>query len=482
MPVKPSIDTISILKSALSSSSGTKYKRLARAIETSILSGSIVAGAKLFPHRILADQLGVTVGTISRAYAELERLGLVEARVGDGTFVCRRGQENKRDDGFRNFVEQAPELYDMSRNMHIPGSEVSLLEESLKNLSFDRQKLHDLMLYMPDAGLPRFRQAGAKWLSSNAFEAQAEQVLCVNGGQHGLVCALMALLRSGDTIVTEQLTYPGLISASRLLGVRLLGIAMDEEGLIPESLDELCQQYRIAALYCTPTLQNPTTSILSLPRREAIASICRQHNVLIIEDEAHALLVEDRPPPLSHFAPERSILIGGLSKAVSAGLRAGYIHAPASLVSQIASAIRSSCWMATPLTIELATQWIENGTATKLLQRQIIEIKRRKELVAESLKGLTYRTHSYCPHFWIEVPEPWRASDIEQDLKLKNVLITTAEAFAVGRAAVPQFVRVSISNATQDDQLLQAGFKTLASTLLQDDPLGGIPLRCLPRN
>lgn len=449
---------------------GAKYKRLARALEGAILNGEIGAGTKLLPHRILADRLGVTIGTISRAYAELERMGLVAARVGDGTFVRQSGRENPGRQGFRNFVEEVPEWYDVSRNMHIPGPEISFLEESLRNLSGDKRKLHDLMLYTPEAGTPRFRQAGAEWLSTDTFLARPEQTLCVNGGQHGLICTLMTLLRAGDTIVTEQLTYPGLISASRLLGIRLLGAAMDEEGLIPESLNELFQQHRVTALYCTPTLQNPTTATLSPARREAIARICRQHNVLIIEDETHAVLVADRALPLSHYAPERSILIGGLSKAVSAGLRVGYLHAPTDLVSRIASAIRASCWMATPLVFELATQWIENGTARELRHQQAIEIRRRKELVEGTLAGLNYRTHPQCPHFWIEVPEPWRASDIERDLKLKNLLIATAEAFAVGRAAVPQYVRASISNTMQDDRLLQSAFATLADALRADGP------------
>ena len=191
----------------------------------------------------------------------------------------------------------------------------------------------------------------------------------------------MALLRAGDTLVTEQLTYPGLISAARMLGIKLLGAAMDEEGLIPASLDELCRQHRISALNCTPTLQNPTTGVLSVARREALVAVCREHNLLIIE------------------------------------------------------------------------------------------IGRRKQLVEGLLEGLSYRTHPQCPHFWIEVPEPWRASDVEAELKLKNYLVATAEAFAVGRAAVPQFVRASVSNASHDDALLLQGFQALSNSLRQgSDP------------
>ena len=399
MAVKPIIDTVSMLRDALSSGHGAKYKRLAEAMELRILDGSIEGGAKLPPHRSLADRLGVTIGTVSRAYAELERMGLVVARVGDGTFVRQRDLERKRDIGFSNFVEERPEQFDMSRNMHIPGAETSLLAQSLLELARNPQTLAEMTLYTPDAGLPRYRQAGARWLAHGDFRPQAEQVLCVNGGQHGLLCTLMALLRAGDTLVTEQLTYPGLISAARMLGIKLLGAAMDEEGLIPAALDELCRQHRISALYCTPTLQNPTTGVLSVARREALVAVCREHNLLIIEDEAHAVLVEDRPPPLSFYAPERSVLIGSLSKAVAAGLRVGYLHAPVPLISRIAAALRGSCWMATPLAMELASGWIESGVAEKLLGQQIIEIGRRKQLVEGLLEGLSYRTHPQCPHF-----------------------------------------------------------------------------------
>ncbi|SUD13643.1 aminotransferase-like domain-containing protein [Aquipseudomonas alcaligenes] len=471
MAVKPIIDTVSMLRDALSSGHGAKYKRLAEAMELRILDGSIEGGAKLPPHRSLADRLGVTIGTVSRAYAELERMGLVVARVGDGTFVRQRDLERKRDIGFSNFVEERPEQFDMSRNMHIPGAETSLLAQSLLELARNPQTLAEMTLYTPDAGLPRYRQAGARWLAHGDFRPQAEQVLCVNGGQHGLLCTLMALLRAGDTLVTEQLTYPGLISAARMLGIKLLGAAMDEEGLIPAALDELCRQHRISALYCTPTLQNPTTGVLSVARREALVAVCREHNLLIIEDEAHAVLVEDRPPPLSFYAPERSVLIGSLSKAVAAGLRVGYLHAPVPLISRIAAALRGSCWMATPLAMELASGWIESSVAEKLLRQQIIEIGRRKQLVEGLLEGLSYRTHPQCPHFWIEVPEPWRASDVEAELKLKNYLVATAEAFAVGRAAVPQFVRASVSNASHDDALLLQGFQALSNSLRQgSDP------------
>jgi DNA-binding transcriptional MocR family regulator len=467
MTVKASIAMVSILRDGLANGLGVKYKRLADAVEKAIAEGVIEPGSKLPPHRLLADSLGVTIGTISRAYGELERVGLVVARVGDGTYVRQRGMERARDGGFRNVSEAPQVFFDMSRNQPIPGQEALLLSQSLQTLALDPQALRHLSGYTADAGLPRHRAAGAHWLRHQAFEPNAEQIVCVNGGQHGLLCALMALLKAGDTVVTEHLTYPGLISVARMLGIKLIGVAMDDEGLMPDALEDVCRSHRVSALYCTPTIQNPTAAVMSVPRREVIAEVCRQHNLLIFEDEAHAVLAQQRPLPLSHFAPERSVLIGSLSKAVSAGLRVGYLHAPLPLIGRLSAAVRGTCWMASPLTLEVATQWIENGVAEQLSGQQIVEISRRKSLVAGLLDGLVYKTHSRSPHFWIEVPEPWRASQIAAELKEKNYLVATAEAFAVGHGAVPQFIRASVCNSAGDDRLLLRGFEALAGALAE---------------
>lgn len=467
MTVKPIIDMVSILKPALESGRGAKYKRLAQALSTRIHDGSIAGGAKLPPHRLLADRLAVTAGTVSRAYAELERIGLVVARVGDGTFVREHGLERSRDRGFKNFIDAPPRCIDMSRSMPIPGQEgAMLLAGSLEALAADAATLRELMLYTPELGSVRHRQAGARWLSHGDFAAEPGQIVCVNGGQHGLLCSLIALLRAGDIVVTERLTYPGLIGAARLLGIKLLGIEMDDEGLVPEALREACRSHRVAALYCTPSIQNPTTAVLSVERRERVAEVCRAHNVLIIEDDAHGVAMPGRPPPVSLFAPERGIVIGSLSKVVAAGLRVGYVHAPLPLISRFGAAVRSTCWMATPLTIEVASRWIEQGVAQTLVRQQSAELARRKRLAERHLAGLNYATHPQSPHFWIEVPAPGRAPDVQFVLAQHNCLVSAAGLFAVGQTAVPEFVRASVSHAG-GDELLQTGFAALSASLRQ---------------
>ncbi len=458
-------DMVSIVIDSMPKCSGTKYQKLAKSIELLIENSVLQEGFKLPPHRILADKIKVTAGTVSRAYSLLERMGLVYARVGDGTFILGKTGIRRKDDGFKNFIEKSPQIFDMSRNTHIPGKETQYLANAFKKLANESKALDYLTRYTPDAGLMHHREAGAKWLAQEAFLPNPEQILCVNGGQHGLQCILMTLLHAGDNLATEQLTYPGLISLCRLMGIKLYGIDIDEYGLVPSSLDELCNNKSIAALYCTPSIQNPTTTVIPVERRKEIAKICQKHNILIIEDESPAVLFKERPLPLGFYAPERSIIISSLSKAVASGLRVGYIYVPFTLINHVSASIRSTCWMATPLTHEIACRWINEGLTEILKQQQITAIDHRKGLVSNLLNGLNYRTHAQSPHFWIEVPEPWRASEIEVELKKRNYLISTAESFVVGRINAPQFIRLSVSYDYGNDQTLYDGVKILTDII-----------------
>lgn len=465
MGVNHKNDTVSIMRDALVTEKGSKYQRLARGVEKEIRAGRLPHGTKLPAHRLLSYQIEITAGTVSRAYKELERLGLVSSRVGDGTYVKLTGENPPGEEGFRNAISLDNNFIDLSRNKHIPGNDANMLAQALEQLAKRPHAIAEICDYTLEGGLHTYREAGAIWFRHSLVQAKADQVICTNGAQHALMSCLPAIVRPGEMIATEQLSYPGLIAASRLLGVRLEGVDIDEDGLVPESLDEVCRNHRISALYCTPTLQNPSTSIMPVHRREAIAAVCRKNNLIIIEDDAHGLLATERPPALQVFAPERTLLITSLSKAVSAGLRAGYIYVPETLWNRLAGAIRASCWMATPLSLEVATNWIIDGTADRLRHMQIEEVQRRKALVEPLLQGLRYQSQRDCSHYWIEIPEPWRAIEIEKQLKQKRILVKSSESFAVGRrAAVPQFIRASVSSVHGDEQLSQ-GFQALAAAL-----------------
>lgn len=469
MRISNYIDTVTIAAEAVTKGR-PRYRAIAEALARGILDGRIEAGSKLPPLRVLADELSVTVGTVSRVYIEIERQGLVTSRVGDGTYVLTRG-ERARNGEFENAPDGAPGVIDLTRNAHIPGGESALLGDALMRIGADRRRLAQLGEYLPDAGLVRHREAGARWLARSGVDVSASQIIVTNGAQHALLCTLMATLRKDDLIVSEHLTYPGLVAAARVLGIRLNGLAIDAQGLLPDALDEACSQQRVHALYCTPTIHNPTTGTMDPQRRRVVAEICVRHNVRIIEDDAHGVLMQPHPPGLAQFAPTHVIVISSLSKAVSGGLRVGFIAAPGALVGRIASAVRTSCWMATPLVAEIGASWIVDGTAAALCEQQRREIRRRKTLVAPVLAGLDARTDPDACHYWIALPEPWRAVELAAQLEERGVLVKTAEAFAVGRIGVPQSIRASLSGV--DDEGLVRGFRRVVETI-REGPYRGM--------
>jgi DNA-binding transcriptional MocR family regulator len=465
MTVNKYIDTVTIIDEALSTGERPLYRTIGKALSGGIRTGAIPAGSKLPPLRTLADALSVTVGTVGKAYAEVERQGLAVSRVGDGTYVLKSG-ESADSNAFDNAPAAQALAVDLTRNAHIEGDDVELLTESLTRLGTEHHSLQNLSGYLPDAGLVSHREAGALWLGFSGLETSADQVIVTNGAQHALLCTMMATLRKDDTLIAEHMTYPGLVAVARALGVRLTGLPIDAEGIVPEALEEMCGQQRIHALYCTPTIHNPTTGVMGLERRHRIAEICQRYDILIVEDDAHGVLVEPHPPSLACFAPAHTIVISSLSKAVSAGLRVGFIAAPPALVTRIACAVRASCWMATPLAAEIAARWITKGSAARLRNQQREEIRRRKAAVAPLLESLDARTHEDSYHYWITLPEPWRAGELERQLGERGVLVKTAEAFAIGRISVPQCIRVSVSCASEE-QLLE-GFRQLAKVTAHD--------------
>lgn len=347
-----------------------KYRAIAYAYAQAIDGGQMLPGERLPAHRLLAKKLNVTTGTVSRAYAELERCGMVVARVGDGTYVAEPDADGARFSTrfSTHFPASSParasqtpvatepaapgvplasaasaRTFDLGQNVPMPTDEAQLLTQTLRELAADERLAGELLLYQPEGGRRSHREAGARWLARMGCTVPAERVLVTQGAQHGLACVLRAVLRPGDTIFAEALSYPGIVALARQLRLNLVGIEIDEEGIVPAALERACTLLAPRALFCVPTLHNPTTATLSEARRAAIAKIAVHHNLVVIEDLVPAALLDAPPTPLAARLPEHGIVISSLSKALAPGLRIGYVQAPQDWVGKILAVIRSDC-------------------------------------------------------------------------------------------------------------------------------------------
>ena len=444
----------------LSKTAGPIYRQLANGFGQLIKQGVLKPGEKLPTHRNLADVFGVTVGTVTRAYAEAEKQGLVEARVGAGTFV----RQADKPGWFLEPVVLQSDQCNLGYNIPPPIDRSQMLQNAMQALSNHPSQLNSIMLYQKAEGFDQHRQCIADWLKKQGVAVDPARMLFTSGAQHGAQLAITALCRAGDAVLVEKYTYPGFISLARQQQITLKPVDMDEEGLLPESLEVACKQYKPRAIYCTPTLQNPTTATMSPARRQQILEICRRHQVMVLEDDVNGLLPANHPEPLVNIDPENVIYIGSLSKCLAPGLRVGYIHAPQHLYRKLAITLQNQCWMVSPLLTGLACELIISGGADRALQSTRTDIRLRQNKLEEVLPAFAMRMQPDCFHVWLEVPPEWELKDFVRTCRERDVTVKSGELFVTPGYLAPKFVRLAIS-APESLRQLEGGLQSIRCLL-----------------
>ena len=446
----------------ISERSGPKYLAIAAAVSEAITKGILSAGEKLPPQRNLAYDLGVTLGTVTRAYDEIKRRGLVDGEVGRGTYVLPR--EGKKSESFFISKPSDSNLIDFTHATPISGRAGDALAQTLKSIALEPD-LNPLMDYQILSGLKEHLEAGATWLQRCGITASADQVTLTSGAQHGILTTLMSLTKPGDIVLAEELSYPGFIHTARQLGLKPEPVAMDEHGLIPDSLEEAVRRTNARVLYCIPNIQNPTARTMPEHRVREIAQKARTLDLLVMEDDVWGGLNKRETAPLIEHAPERVFHITSLSKAMAGGLRVGYVLSPPEYVEQQRAAVRLSNWMTPPLMAEIARRWIEDGTGEVLANWQAESAGRRLDYAAQAFKGQSISCHPAGHFIWLELPAPWRAADFKSIAEARGVLVPSAESFVVGRQAAPHAVRIGIGTHNANDDTVRKGVDILVDIL-----------------
>ncbi len=453
---------------SISKAAGPLYLAIADALSADIAAGRLAAGTRLPPQRRLADRLGIDFTTVSRAYTEARKRGLVEGRVGQGTYV--RARRSTRPE-----PAAASGLIDMSMNLPPRFDDAALagrMWEDIADLRSD-DGLGLLMRYQEAGGSIRDKAAGATWLASRLGAVSPERMLVCPGAQGALLALLGSIAGPGDMVCADALAYPGFLAVADYLRIRVVGIEMDAEGLVPEAFEAACRQERPRALYCNPTMHNPTTTTLPLARRERIVAIARRYGVPIIEDDAYGALPADPVAPLAALAPDIVYHVAGLAKSVSPALRVAYVVLPEiAKAAQLAGAVRATAGMASPLTTAVATRWIEDGTAPAVLEAIRKESRQRQGIVADILPPDLVRADPEGFHVWLTLPGRWNRGDFAARLRSAGIGVVTSDAFSVSGPA-PEAVRLGLG-AAPDQEALAASLRTVADLLAQPPSLSSM--------
>ncbi len=430
---------------------GPRYLAVATAIAKAIDGGELPPGAQLPPQRDLAIKLGVTVGTISRAYTVAKKRKLVSGEVGRGTFVSGSRDEASAANVIPQMDSRAVDLACYST----PVADLSdAIAKSLSDLA-DRTDLLPLHRYPPAAGFVSHRAAGAAWIGRSGMEVSPDNIMISNGAQQALSLAFGTLLGPGDRLLTETVTYSGAKALASLNGLELQGVAMDEHGMIPEALDRAASETEARVVYLQPTVHNPTTAMMPEDRRRKIADIVRKHDLTMIEDDAACSALTDRPLPISALIPERSCYITGVSKALSPALRVGFISAPQEILSHLLNMFHANVLGASPLMAELVSQMISSGAAQEICRRNVEESGRLNRVALRVLKGHELQSHPACFYLWLKLPRQWSAEEFAAAARADGVSVVPADNFLASREMPVHAVRVSLNPSFNPDVLLK---------------------------
>ncbi|ODU03003.1 MAG: GntR family transcriptional regulator [Pseudonocardia sp. SCN 72-86] len=419
-----------------------RYKIIVDDLAGRIRSGELGAGTRLPTHRELAAREHIAVVTATRVYAELEAAGLVSREQGRGTFV--RDLALPQSHGIDQQAV-ADDIIDLNFNYPALPEQADLLRQALREIASSGD-LDALLRYQPHAGRPGDRAVIARHLKQRGIPAHPDQLLVVNGAQHGLTVALMATLNPGDILAVDALTYPGIKVLAQALRLELLSVPASARGTDLDALDAACAARPVRAIYTMPTLHNPLGAVLDEADRGRLAAIASRHGQIVIEDASYAYLVDAPPPPVAALAPDLTIYVSGLSKSIATGLRVGFLTASAALVPALERAIRATTWNTPALTVNIACRWLTDGTADHLETRKRADATRRQSVAREVFHGLPYLSHPNSYFTWLPLPDDARADRIAASLADQRISVSTAEPFATS-SHVPQAIRVALGSA-----------------------------------
>jgi DNA-binding transcriptional MocR family regulator len=452
----------------LAAHAGPRYRALADALAEAARDGRLRPGARLPTQRDLALRLGITVGTVGRAYALAEQRGLVSCEVGRGSFVrdttgpvhSLTGAEALAEDGI-----------DLRLNAPSPTDVDAELTAEIAALAASPCCLDLLRDYASGTGLAAHRAAAATWLTRSGIAAEPDRIVMSGGAQAGLYLTLATLTQPGDTVLVEQLCYAGARDIALRLRLRLEGVAMDEQGLRPDALAEAAAATGAKLALVTPSLHNPTTILMPEARRGELARAAQAAGLRLVEDDIYGPFVADRPTALVNLAPEAVVHVGSISKGILPGLRVGFVLAPRELVAPLGQAMHAQRVDESPFGCGIFARWLERGLLERALAAQRAEAAARQALARDLLRGLDLTSPPCGLHAWLRLPAGWETTDAERRLAERGARVAPAGLFWSGRGTAPRAIRLALGRPATRARLAD-GLRIVAETLTgaQPDP------------
>ena len=435
-----------------------KYISIATCIEEDITKGILEAGFRLPPQRIIANYLGINHTTVTRAYRLCEEKGLIKGVTGKGTFVTSHAgiPQNLLTENNSNIIEMG---------MVLPLYEQNKLIESYLKEIYHEIDYSEVLSYVPPEGHIKHRYITSKWLRQFDLDCPTEQIIITSGSQNALAVILTSLFKRGDRIIVDEYTYTGLITLSRLLGIILIPVKTNEDGIDIDDLNATCSRENAKGIYLIPDCHNPTTAVIPNEKRKEIGQIIIDHNLLLIEENLF-IFANQNPDtrPISDYAKDNSIFIVGTSKSINPAFRISYIVSPKKHVNELTHGLNSLSWMTSPLNAEILAHILNTSKYNQIVSEKLSLLKKRNQLVDTILCDYRLIPNERSLYRYLALPSSISDKEIEHSCLREGVQVFSSKRFAAGTQPNKNGIRLSVSGPKSIEELMK-GLEILRNVL-----------------
>ncbi|WP_052852245.1 PLP-dependent aminotransferase family protein [Streptomyces avicenniae] len=385
------------------------YRSLARATGALILDGRIALHVRLPAERDLATALATSRATVTAMYDLLREGGFAYSRRGAGTWTDLPGDHAPR--GVTRLLGAPDTAIDLARAApELPERALTAALARVAPLLAEHAHTPGYHPY----GLPGLRAALAERFTRRGLATLPDQILVTSGAQHALSLVLGLLARPGDRALTENPSYPNALDALRRARLRLVPVPVADDGWDVGITEATFRQAVPSLAYLVPDFQNPTGHLMPDEHRARLLRAAARCGSWLVIDETLTDLALDVPPPApfaSHAAPGATgqvVTVGSMSKTHWAGLRVGWLRAPARLVTELAGQ-RVATDMGGPVLDQLLALDLLSGTDALLPPRLERTRERRAALagaLAEHLPHWSWRLPPGGLSLWVDLGEP----------------------------------------------------------------------------
>jgi 2-aminoadipate transaminase len=348
-----------------------------------------------------------------------------------------------------------PDMISLAGGIPAPESFPMDIFEELSARTLEKYGCSSLQ-YGPTDGFPPLREAMAGLIQARGIRASAEQITVSTGSQGALDSLGKLMISRGDKIAVESPTYLGAISAFNPYEPTYVSLATDDDGVIPESIEEVLKGHDIKFIYLVPNFQNPTGRTIPIERRREIARLILAYNALLIEDDPYWALRyrgEDIPP-IKTLAPDNVVYLTTMSKILAPGLRLGINVAPDFIQRWMVLAKQGVDLHTSSFDQALATEYINGGYLKRQIPKIIRLYRPRREAMLHALQtyfpqGSKWSMPDGGMFIWAEGPKGLDTAKLYRTALERKVAFVPGQYFFTTPDTGKETMRLNFTNANE---------------------------------